>query len=143
MRERDEYVDQLETRLARPEVGGGQLREQREPQLGPLAQHARRCRHGVARDVEGGMQIDARPENAVGSLWQMLILGGGPMLLVVVLLGFSWLSRRTSGGLAAGGTPAGSVTFTDGATTLATNVAVNASGVATFSPSTELSKNRT
>jgi hypothetical protein len=35
----------------------------------------------------------------------------------------------------ASGTPAGSVTFTDGATALATNVAVNASGVATFSTS--------
>jgi large repetitive protein len=34
-----------------------------------------------------------------------------------------------------GGTPVGSVTFTDGATVLASNVAVNTSGVATFSTS--------
>ena len=34
-----------------------------------------------------------------------------------------------------GGSPVGSVTFTDGATTLASNVAVNTSGVATFSTS--------
>ena len=38
MLERHEDVDQLEARLARPEIDGGQLGQKRERELRPIAQ---------------------------------------------------------------------------------------------------------
>ena len=60
MFERDEQVDELEARLARPEVDGGQLGEQSEAQIRPIAQRARHRRQIVARHVDRRLQIDGR-----------------------------------------------------------------------------------
>jgi len=49
--DRDEDVDDFESRLARPVVGRGQLGEKREPELGCVAQDRRERRDVVARGV--------------------------------------------------------------------------------------------
>ena len=53
-----EEVDELEARLARVIVDGGQLGEQGVAQIRPIAKRARHRRQIVARHVDGRLQVD-------------------------------------------------------------------------------------
>src|ERR687895_290004 len=51
--------------------------------------------------IDNGVQISAEPIQEGGSLWQTLLFGFGPALLLIGV--FVWLSRRAQGGGGVGG----------------------------------------
>ncbi len=59
MLERDENVDHLEARLVRPQVDRRQLDEQREAQIGDVAQRAAEGNDVIAGDVQRGVHVVA------------------------------------------------------------------------------------